>query len=35
MISDGAFDEVRICNRALSAEEVGDLYKMGEVKVSK
>jgi parallel beta-helix repeat protein len=31
----GKIDEVRIYNRALSSDEVKDLYKMGEVKVSK
>jgi hypothetical protein len=31
---DGALDEVRFYDRALSADEVGDLYRLGEQKVS-
>lgn len=29
----GQIDEVRVYNRALSAEEIGDLYRLGEVKI--
>jgi acid phosphatase family membrane protein YuiD len=32
---DGSLDEVRIYNRILSTDEIGDLYRMGQVKINK
>lgn len=32
---DGSLDEVRIYNRALSADEIGRLYRMGQVTIDK
>ncbi|HAI73811.1 MAG TPA: hypothetical protein DCS28_03005 [Candidatus Moranbacteria bacterium] len=32
---DGIIDEVRVYNRALSADEVGDLYRLGQVKFAR
>jgi hypothetical protein len=31
---DGTIDEFRVYNRALSAQEVGDLYRLGSVKIT-